>query len=174
MESPSLEVRRSLSRLMILVAAILTLVPLIDFVSNIWPLRVGEARWRFGGVGLISGYLVTPLLGDLMLMIAAATLERRIAQRALAVFNLLVAVLLAGILVIYPLDVLQLRGSVPRDSLAVFDGAAIRSVVKLLLLMVAFLGLAIAGFRLSKRAFGSREGRKKTDGSMLVTAEKGR
>jgi hypothetical protein len=174
MDSPSPEARRTLSRLMILVAALLILVPLIDFVSNIWPLKLAEARWRFGGVGLISGYLVTPLLGDLMLMIATATLERRIAQRGLAVCNLLGAIVLAGILVSYPLDVLQLRGSVPADSLALFDGAAIRSVVKLLLLVVAFLWLAIAGFRLSRRTSGSREGRRKTDGSMLVTGEKGR
>jgi hypothetical protein len=174
MDSLSTDARRSLSRLTIMVAALLILIPLIDFVSNIWPLKPDEARWRFGGVGLISGYLVTPLLGDLLLVISVAMLERRTTQRVIAVANLVTALLLTGILLSYPLDVLQLRGNVPADSLAVFQGTALRSAIKLLLLVVAFIWLGVGGFRLSKPAYGSREGRKKTDGGMLMTGGKGR
>ena len=46
-----------------LVASMLVVIPAVDLLSNMVPLRVGDPAWRYGTLGLGSGFMLTPLLG---------------------------------------------------------------------------------------------------------------
>jgi hypothetical protein len=59
------------------VAVLLVVTPLVDLVANVWPPRLSAVEWRFGTFGLLSGFLLTPLLGMVLATAAAALLEHR-------------------------------------------------------------------------------------------------
>ena len=46
------------------IALLLVVLPVLDFATNVWPFQPGLAVWRYGSVGLFSGYMLTPLLGS--------------------------------------------------------------------------------------------------------------
>ncbi|HEU5219035.1 MAG TPA: hypothetical protein VFU23_10265 [Gemmatimonadales bacterium] len=54
------------------VAALLVLITLMDYLVNAWPLRPDDVDWRYDRIGLGSTYLLLPLLGCLIASITAA------------------------------------------------------------------------------------------------------
>ena len=125
-------------------ALLLVLLPATDFVSNVWPLQPGDFRWRFGMVGLLSGFLLTPLLGMLVAAAAAMLLQHAGLLRVTAVLcgaGAAVLVLLVGV---FALDVIQLRPEVTPTALAGFDFANLRAIAKHLLAAGALVWLALA------------------------------
>ena len=46
-----------------LLALSMVLGPLVDLVTTVLPVRLGDVTWRYGFTGLAAGYLLTPLLG---------------------------------------------------------------------------------------------------------------
>lgn len=132
------------------------LLPLVDLLASVWPPRVGQVEWRFGTLGLLSGFTLTPLLGLIMCMAAAALLEHRVVQRILAVLSILCAVLLFAVIVIFAFDWLQFRASAPADARAGMDVGSVKAIVKHAVVGVAFLWLGFAGWRAGRRHGGSR------------------
>ncbi|MEO8199579.1 MAG: hypothetical protein ABI679_03565 [Gemmatimonadota bacterium] len=128
----------------------LILLPLLDFVSSVLPLEPYNLRWRFGTVALFSGFLFTPILGMVLVCMVATFAEHRVMQRVVAVVNLIGTVLLIILMVLFALDVVQLRLEIgPQDKLA-YDMSAIRATVKYLFTIVSLIWLGIAGFKVSR------------------------
>jgi hypothetical protein len=128
-----------------------------------------DFRWRFGSVGLASGYLVTPLIGDLLLIMGTCLIGHRSLNRALAFGNLFVVLLLTGLLLVYSLDVLQLRATIAAESMGSIEGAAARAALKLFILLIAYSWLSLEGFRLSRKGGDSKHGSRSSNEGMLVT-----
>lgn len=94
----------------------LILTAAIDLFTTVWPMRPGEMTWRYGFLGLAAGYLQTPTLG-LMLIMGAAVIDRSAGLlRATAGVCLLTAVVLLGVMGIFGLDVIQVRGIRPEEA----------------------------------------------------------
>jgi len=141
-------------------AGFLTIVlPLADLLASVWPLRVGQVEWRFGTLGQLSGVTLTPVLGMILCMTAAALLEHRVMQRILAVVNVLVAVLLFAFIVIFAFDWLQYRAAAPPEARTGMDVGSIKAIIKHALVAVAFLWLGFAGWRAGRDRGGHRERR---------------
>ena len=144
---------RSLSTLRTLawpvyVAGGLTLVlPLVDLLASVWPMRVGQLEWRFGTIGLLSGFTLSPVLGLVMCMAAAAVLEHRMVQRVFAAVGMLGAVLLIGFTVIFAFDWLQYRAAAPQEAKSPMDTGSIKAIIKHLLVAGTLIWLGIAGWR---------------------------
>lgn len=125
------------------VAALLIVVPLVDFVLSVPAPELSNIQWRFAAVGLLSGYTLTPILGLAMAFVIAAFLKQYAIQRLLLAACLSIAAILIVLAAGFLLDALQLRGSVPEDGRAAFNSAWKRAIIKLALsaLAPAYMGL---------------------------------
>jgi hypothetical protein len=122
-------------------------LPLMDFVMNVWPLQLGKVNWRYGAFGLAGGFLLTPLLG-LVILLASGTIYRH--RRVLLVTGILSAitgVALALLSMSFVLDSLQVRSGVPAANKGAFDAGVLKALVKDLTGSVSAAWVALASFR---------------------------
>lgn len=145
----------SLGRALYLVAALLVVTPLMDVLTNVWPLAFGDLRWRYGAVGLLSGFLLTSLLGMALAVMTAVALRHRRVLSVLFVLNVAAAVVLLAATGLFGLDVLQVRVTVPMENRGLFDVGAVKALFKHGTLMVSFAALGVgARSSMSQRPSG--------------------
>ncbi len=138
-------------------AGILTaLLPMVDLLASVWPPRLGQVEWRFGTLGLLSGFTLSPLLGLVMCMAAAAVLEHRVVQRVLAVLALFGAVAMVGSIVVFSLDWLQFRAAAPAEARTGMDVGSVKAIIKHALVAASLIWLGIAGWRAGRREHRAR------------------
>ena len=147
------------------VALLLVATPTIDFVTSVLPLRPSNIEWRFASVGLLSGFLLTPLLGIVVAMVTAATTGQSRVQRALAIVNAATCGIGIVILLMFLLDIVQLRSVVQAEAKASFQGAALKAVLKHVSFIVATGWLARRGFQASRWA---GEGTKRPAAAVII------
>lgn len=148
-----------------LVAFLLVATPAMDFATSIVPIRAGSMEWRFASVGLLSGFLLTPLLGMALAMGVAQFAGHPRVLRTLAILNLLVGITLLVVLVFFLLDVVQLQGGVQEEAKPAFATAALKALVKHATFIAALAFLAWRGIGMSRRP--SRDA-KRTTASIIV------
>jgi hypothetical protein len=124
------------------VAALLFLITLVDYLGNAWPFRPGEVDWRYGVVGMISTYLLSPLLGCLIASATAAWLPQPRVSRLLGVLLWIGALLLLVALASFVLDSLQVRGAAAPAARWVTTTSFLLASAKIL---AAAIGLMILG-----------------------------
>jgi hypothetical protein len=112
------------------VAALLIIVPVLDFFLSVPPAELSSVQWRFAAVGLLSGYTITPILGVAMLFVLSAMLKQRTVQRVLVIACLTSGVGLLMLTAGFLLDMMQVKANIQRDGLAAFNSAANRAIVK--------------------------------------------
>src|SRR5690606_2798971 len=111
-------------------AVVLVLMSTLDFLQSVSGFQPGSIQWRFATVGLLSSYLVMPILGAVMAIVVAAVCEHRVVLRVLGVVAVLSAFALVVCVIGFGLDVLQLRNSVPTENREAFTGASMRAAAK--------------------------------------------
>ncbi len=141
--SPRLDPEEALAGPLYGVAALLIVIPLVDFVLSVPSAEFSNTQWRFAAVGLFSGYTLTPILGLAMALVIAAFLKQFAIQRWLVAASLSFAALLIAVSLGFLLDMQELRGSVPNDGRAAFKSAWTRASVKLAL---SAIGLVYLGW----------------------------
>ncbi|MBE0593881.1 MAG: hypothetical protein IH616_15925 [Gemmatimonadales bacterium] len=151
------------------VAVTLIVLPLVDLVANVWPFAPAEAAWRYGTLGLFSGFLLTPLLGFLMAVLMAAHQGHRVMLRTSAWILLAAAVACLACVVLFALDVLQVRASVPAEARTTFDIGAAKAELKYLAVSVALVWLWVGGRRAA--CSSSRRGRSTEPGPQVVARQ---
>lgn len=129
------------------VGALLIVVSLFDYAVGVWPFAPGQIEWRYGAVGLLAGYTLTPLLGGLILSVAAATAGHRGTLRGLGIWHLVVALGLVLLIGSFSLDALQVRRDTDAESRLVTEVGSARAAVKLLLTAIGAAWLGITGLR---------------------------
>jgi chromate transport protein ChrA len=130
-----------------LVAFLFMVTPLVDFVANVWPLHFGDLQWRYGTSGLLSGFLLTPLLGSILATGLAAALGHHRLLRTVAVLDLVAAVLLLAVALSFVLDAVQYRRNVPAEAVATFDLGTVKSFGKHVAVAVVLAWLGRAGLK---------------------------
>jgi hypothetical protein len=134
---------------------LMTAVSVLDLLSNLWPFSPGSIEWRYGAIGIMSGFAVTPLLGLVLLMIGAELRNLTGMVKAIGYLNVALAVLLGLILLLFLLDGLQIRQMAPEQRQAVTSRAVVIAAVRLIGGLAAFAVVGRAALRLS--APGRRE-----------------
>ena len=137
--SSRLDPEEALAGPLYVVAALLVVIPLVDFVLSVPSAELSNVQWRFAAVGLLSGYTVTPILGLAMAFVIAAVLKQYGVQRLLVAASFSFGAILMALSAGFLLDMLQLRNSVPLDGRAAFQSAWIRAIIKLVLSTIALL-----------------------------------
>jgi len=126
-----------------LFALVLVFSPMMDLASTVWPARFGELAWRYGFLGLLPGYIHTPILGLIMAGLLAYGQGHTSVVRVLAALSLVGALVLLSAMTAFALDVLQMRGlRPPEEQTAVLVGGVLQEVKYLTACVVlALLGL---------------------------------
>lgn len=148
-------------------ALMLVLISLGDYVANVWPFQFGEEGWRYGAVGLLSGFLVTPLLGAFIGAIMAIQRRRRVLLTTISVLELVTAAFLLIICLVFVLDAVTLRSVVRPDTVKAFDVSVAKALGKHLLVIVAFAWLGIAGLK-AARTLATHEIKSRAGATPLV------
>lgn len=146
-----------------LLAIGLIVIPFLDFATSILPLSPTDIRWRFTTTALFAGFLFTPLLAIGLVILLATLTGDRVVLRVLAIFNLVVATVLLGLLALFLLDVVQLRhdtvGELERQP---FDMSALRALVKYGFTITVLTALGVIGFKVSRAKKSSRDSRRES------------
>lgn len=141
---------RRLATPILVVGLFLIILPIADFVGNVWPLRPGAADWRYGAVGILSTFLLTPLLGLLLVSISAYATERRWLLRVVGIKSLAAAIALVLIVLAFTLDALQVRQTRPIDDRWVTVVSFMLAAAKHGLATVCLLVLGVSTMRAAK------------------------
>ena len=129
------------------VAALLFLITLVDYLGNAWPFRPGEVGWRYGIVGMISTYLLSPLLGCLIASATAAWLPQPRVSRSLAIIMWVGALLLLAALAAFLLDSLQVRSAAAPEARWVTTTSFMLATAKIFLAAMALIVLGRGNWR---------------------------
>lgn len=132
-------------------ALLLIVIPAVDFVGTVTPAAWTEIRWRFGMLGILSGFLLTPLFGVVLGMAMAAMLENKGIMRSLIIVNLAIATVFLAASGMFLLDAVQLRREVGPQGRWVFDLLIIRNGGKLLIGVAIYAWLARAALKAVRR-----------------------
>lgn len=139
------------------VAAMMILLPLWELVaSTAFRFEVGNVAWRTGIVGLASGSLGTSVFG---LLVATATAYGCGHRRTFGVLTGLlgfVCVAIVGILVLFTLDVLQLRHMVAEKSRRAYDVSVVKAYGELSTYFCVTGAMTLAGVRALRNAWPNR------------------
>jgi len=133
-----------------LVAFSLVVLPPLDQLIQIFPLRVGDARWRFGAFGLLSNSLLLSTVGVLVALVVASVFEHRRFRRILGVGTLTVVLVLAAAWVVFALDVLQVRNGVNAQAARAFFAASVSAALRSFFAVLSLTVLGVTAFRGSK------------------------
>ena len=167
--TPNASNRDTVARALYVVAIMLIVIPLSDALPMLWPLRLGAAEWRFGAVGLLSGALMSPLLGTFLALAAAAVLDHRRVLTVLSWLLFALVVVLVGVAVLFALDFLEVRTRIQERVRPAALGAATKAMWKLGVAGIVSLVLGISSRRMAKRLGHDRAADEKAP-SVLVRA----
>jgi hypothetical protein len=130
-----------------LVSIAMIAIPLVDALTSLYPWRLGDARWRFGAVGLISNGLLIPVAGILVAYVTATLFDHRLRRRVIGVAGYAMAAICVLSLILFALDALQTRAAVRPEMRINFTVASFTAAAKTLLAAATFLGFGVCAFR---------------------------
>jgi chromate transport protein ChrA len=125
-----------------LLAGMLVLVPLVDFVLSVPPAELSSAQWRFGALGMLSGHMLMPVLGIAVALVVSAITKQYSVQRILVLVCLTTAAIMLVLAIAFLRDMDDARAYVTTDGMPAFSSAATRAIIKLILtsIMLGYLG----------------------------------
>jgi chromate transport protein ChrA len=121
--------------------------PFADLISNALPAQLGSLNWRYGFAGLMAAYLSTPTLGLVLLMAVAYWMRHLRTLRLLSVFEILMAVGIVAIMVVFALDLLQVRASRPEPARPAVLAGGLIALAKHFTSVVVLMLLGFGGWR---------------------------
>lgn len=153
------------------VGALLIVAAVSEPALQIWPFRLGEVRWRFGAVGLMSGAVLGTIFGLVWIMAVAAVLDHRRTLRTTAVVCLAMALVLAVVAVFFGLDFLQVRSGVNPNYRGALDLTVLRAMAVLGLSILTATWLGIGGWRSTRLAGRPHAGKAARDAGLVFHAQ---
>lgn len=133
---------------------------LVDYLAYIWPLTPGQVNWRYGAIGLVGGFLLTPLMGLVLLLLVAGYLEHRGVRVLTGVLSGTLAIILLLGTMLFLLDALQMRGTIAEAARPSFDGTTAKAVLKMVSGAICAAWIALVSVsKLPSRAGSRREAR---------------
>lgn len=134
------------------ILGIATVLPMLDLLVSVMPLRPSTVVWRFGAVGLYSSAIGTPLLILFFIYVLAHLSGDRKVRIAVGVIAALITVSLIAAAGAFVLDALQMRQRIQPAAQTRFMTASVQAMLKLALEGLAALVLAVSVFRSARAA----------------------
>lgn len=133
-------------------AVLLLVLPLLERVVPLLPVQPLSLRWRVQALGSLSQTLLLPLLGVALAVGTAALLQQRRIVRTLALFAYAGALLLAGVAVLFALDVVQYQTAIGRDLEKYYRAAALTYLTCYFLGIAFLFWLGAVSWRAARRS----------------------
>jgi hypothetical protein len=150
------------------IAALLLLLPSMDYIGNVWPFRPGAVDWRYGAVGMISTYLLSPLIGLLLASATAALLPQPKVSKLLGVLGWVAALGLLLAVAGFVLDSLQVRSAAPADARWVTTTSFLLASAKMVGAAFTLMILGVGNLRASREVMPMSAARKNRPAVPLV------
>jgi hypothetical protein len=147
---PHLEDDAPARRLLYTGALLLIVIPFLQAGQQLWPLQLGDIRWRYGAANALSSVLLLPFLGMMIMTLVARASESRGVSRILGAVAALFVIGLLGSLVLFGLDALQLKSVVNSQMMKPFETTSLRVVLVTLIFTVSFSMLMVSAFKNSR------------------------
>ncbi len=141
-----MESNKSLTRAGYLLAFLLVAIPLFDATMSVWPLHLGDERWRFGAIGTLSNITLVPLLGLFLAITIATLMDMRRTRRFVGWICAVFAVVIAGLAVMFILDFFQTRTMVRPQFQGAMSTATTTAIFKHLFTIIGLILLTRAAF----------------------------
>ncbi len=142
-------------------AILLVLIPFLQATQQLWPLQLGNIRWRYGAANALSSVLLLPFLGmSLAALVARSANSHRVA-RGIGVAAAVGAVALIGSVILFVLDALQLKAIITSPMLASFEATTARVLAVTAIFAVAFLALAMTALNGPRSSEAVRRGKRR-------------
>jgi hypothetical protein len=151
--------------------ALVAVASVVEPLFRVLPFRLGEVGWRFGAVGFFSSAMSGVLFGVAVTAVIAALLGHRRVIRTLAVLLAAGSVVLLGVLVVFTLDYLQLRGTVNPQVQGAFDATVWRAMGMLVLVAGVAAGMAVGGWMSSVATSRRTAQARQQEAGMLIHAQ---
>jgi hypothetical protein len=129
------------------VSFLLVATPVFDWATNITPMRPASVDWRYGVTGLLSGFLLTPLLGMALASLIAVAGNQRRHRVTVSAMSLVGGLFLVLLIPLFLLDFFQLRASMPASEIGFYDVSGFKALLKHVSCAGAFTWLGFAGLR---------------------------
>jgi hypothetical protein len=139
-----------------IIALLLVLFPLGDFILAAVPTANRGIAWRFGALGLLSGALFIPTVGIVAALTVAVRQVHRGVMRTIGVVAAVIAVLLLAATILFILDTLQMRPQVNPVQRGRFLLASGYALVKFTILMGVNALVARSAFQAAREAIVPR------------------
>ena len=148
----------SLYRGLYAVAALLVVISALDFAGAIWPFLPAEAGWRYGAIGLLSGFLVTPLVGVALAALVAIEQRHDAVLKFLGILAFGAGVVLLVGIAAFALDAVQVRREAASPELRrLTELSAAKAAFKLVAGTIATIWLGNGLLRQPRRATRVRD-----------------
>lgn len=125
--------------------------PLTDLVTTSFPPQPGAVEWRYGFLGLAAAFLHTPTLGILLAMVTAYYLRHTRTLRVLSVVCLAGAAFMFLVMIVFALDVIQMRAVTAPAARSAFQAGALIAEGKHFTAFLAFALLGLGGWKTARR-----------------------
>jgi hypothetical protein len=137
-------------------AFVLIAFSIANWVASVWPVQIGQARWRFGAVGALSNAVLTPLLGLFLAFAIAVWRDDTRVRRALGWLSAILAGCSVILLLGFTLDFLQTRATADPRIHHTLDIASGISIVKQIGIIITLVFFSMTGIRRPSSASGQR------------------
>jgi hypothetical protein len=131
--------------LVTVVAAALIAFPLLDLFVMTWPPRVSELSWRVGVLGVLSGALLLPAAGLLLLASIFAIRHRRAPLLGASIVAVTAGLALLALGLGFGLDGIQIRASLAEAARPGFERALLKAEVVFVLMAGGLLWAGVRG-----------------------------
>ena len=135
-----------------LILGIAMVLPLVDLLISLSPLRPTTLMWRFGAVGLLASAIGAPLLVLFLIFVLAYFSGDRKVMIACTVLASFIALFMIAGAGTFALDALQMKRRIQAAAQARFIMASGQALLKMGLQGLAALVLAVSSFRTLKGA----------------------
>ena len=125
-------------------------LPLLDLLISVYPIRLGTVVWRFGAVGLLSSAIGAPLLVLFLIFVLAVICGDNKVITTVGVVAAIIALVLVAGTGSFALDALQMKRRVQEAAQQRFMLASGQAMLKMILQGISAIVLAITAFRMMK------------------------
>lgn len=130
---------RLLGSVMYFAAAALIINYFAQFTIQVWPFKFSELNWRVGAAGLLMDALLATVVPQAILFFSAFMNNDRRTLQVLRWAMLVLGLATIGLMLLFLLDSVQIRASLPQNVKANFMKVALRAGLVAALLSILFV-----------------------------------
>ena len=165
---------RMLGSVMYFAAAALILNFFAQFTIQVWPFKFTELNWRVGASGLVMDALISTVVPQALMYVAAFMNNDRKTLQLLRWVALLAGLATLALLLLFALDSVQIRAQLPQNVKGNFMKVALRAGFVGILLSTLFiwLGLTVGKVLKSQGAVRTIGGKEPAQEGLLVVGNR--